>query len=161
MSTGPIRLVLASSDVRMREQVDAVVATQPQMLLGSAVTCAQEAIMAAAEIVPDVLMLDMHIQGVHACSVTRTALTARPQLGVVVWIELGDSSDLPDAQAWTMQRAGVCCVDTSAGHAEIEQAIVCATTGKAFLSHRLTLRASLSGREHKLLALIAAGWTTA
>jgi DNA-binding NarL/FixJ family response regulator len=80
---------------------------------------------------------------------------------MVVWIEVDDSTPLPDDQARTMQHAGACCVDTSADDAEIEQAIVCATTGKAFLSHRLMLRRSLTPREQEVLGYLAAGWTTA
>jgi len=161
MSARPIRLVLAGSDARLREQVCAVVDAQPQMLLDSAVHSGEEAIAAVAELAPDVLVLDMQITGMHACSVTRSVLTLRPQLGIVVWIELADSADLPDEKALLMQRAGACCVDTAADDTEIEQAIVCASEAKPFLGHRLTLRASLTPREHELLAVLAAGWTTA
>jgi chemotaxis response regulator CheB len=63
MSTAPIRLVLAGSDVRLREQVHAVVATRPQMLLVSEVTCGEDAIAVVAECAPDVLVLDMQNLG--------------------------------------------------------------------------------------------------
>jgi DNA-binding NarL/FixJ family response regulator len=163
MGAGPIRLVLAGTDVRMRERVRAVIATRPQLLLVRDVTGGEEAIAAVAALAPDVLVLDMEITGIHAFSVTRTVLALRPQLGIAVWIDLYDSSKLPDWKASSMQRAGACCcVDDAADPAELEQALVCAAAGKeAFLSHRLTLRATLTGREHELLALLAAGWTTA
>jgi DNA-binding NarL/FixJ family response regulator len=116
--------VLARSDVHMQEQVRAVVAIQSHVLLIGEVTGGQEALAAVAACAPDVLVLDMQISGVHACNVTRTTLTHQPQLGIVVWIEL-DDGELPDSQAWMMQGAGVCGVDSAADHAEIEQAIYC------------------------------------
>lgn len=162
MSAGPFRLVLAGTDERMRERVHAAVEAWPQMLLVGEVFRGEDAIATVAELAPDVLILDMEIMGVHACSVTRMALELRPQLGIVVWIALDDSTDLPDLKTWSMQRTGACCcVDDGADHAEIAQAMICASMGKAFLSHRLTLRATLTPREHEMLALLAAGWRTA
>jgi DNA-binding NarL/FixJ family response regulator len=117
---------------------------------------------AVAELAPDVLVLDMEIRGIHAFSVTRTVLAHRPQLGIAAWIALDDSTELPDWKASSLQQAGVCCcVDDMADHTEVEQALVCAPARKPFLSQRLTLRATLTGREHEVLALLAAGWTTA
>jgi DNA-binding NarL/FixJ family response regulator len=168
MSVGSIRLALAGSDARLRERVRAVVEARPQLLLVRDISSGEEAIATMAELAPDVLVLDMEIMGVHACSVTRAALSQRPQLGIVAWIDLVDSTELPNLKAASLQRGGVCCcVDTATDtyEAEIEQAIVCASAGKASLSHRLTrratLRATLTPCEHELLALLAAGWTVA
>jgi DNA-binding NarL/FixJ family response regulator len=166
MSAGSIRLVLAGSDARLQERVRAVVEARPQLLLVRAASSGEEAIATVAELAPDVLVLDMEIMGVHAYSVIRAVLTRRPLQGNVAWIDLVDSTELPDLKAASLQRGGVCCcVDTAADEAEVEQAIVCASAGKEFLSQRLTrratLRATLTPREHELLALLAAGWTRA
>jgi DNA-binding NarL/FixJ family response regulator len=162
ISAGSIRIVLAGSDERMREQVHAVLEARPHMLLVSDVTAGEEAIAAVAEPAPDVLVLDMEITGVHACSVTRAALAPPPQLGIAVWIAPDDSTELPDEKARWMQHGGVCCcVDAGADHEEIALALACASAGKAFLSHRLALRASLTPPQHEVLALRAAGRRTA
>jgi DNA-binding NarL/FixJ family response regulator len=162
MSAGPIRLVLAGADERLRERVHAAIEARPQMFLVGEVIRGDEAISAVAELAPDVLILHMEITGVHACSVTRAALALRPQLGIVVWIALDDSTEVPDEQALWKRHGGVCCcIDDAADHEEITQALLCASTGTTFLSHRLTLWASLTPREHEVLALRAAGWRTA
>jgi DNA-binding NarL/FixJ family response regulator len=162
VSAGPLRLLLAGSDVRLRKRMHAVVEARPQMLLVGAVPTGENAVAAVAELAPDVLILDVEMAGAHACTVTRSALALRPQLGMVVWIELVDGAGLPDEKAVTMQHVGrCCCVDSVADDAEIEQAIVSAAAGRPCLSRRLMLRASLTPREYEVLALTAAGWTAA
>jgi DNA-binding NarL/FixJ family response regulator len=162
VSAGPLRLLLAGSDARLRERMRAVVEARPQMLLVGAVPTGENAVATVAELAPDVLILDMEMAGAHACSVTRSALALRPQLGIVGWIELVDSAGLPDEKAVAMQHVGrCCCVDSGADDAEIEQAIVSAAAGTPVLSRRLLLRASLTPREYEVLALTAAGWTAA
>jgi hypothetical protein len=117
-----------------------MVAARPQMLLVLDVTSGEEAIAAVAELAPDVLFLDREIT--HGLSRIQPdtydlgpAAAGRHR---VVWIDLCDSTELPDWKAWLMQRAGVGRdVDDTAAHEEIPQAIVCASTGKSSLSHRL------------------------
>jgi hypothetical protein len=91
------------------------------MLLVREVVCGEAAISAVAELAPDVLILEMEITGVHACSVTHSALALRPQLGIAVWIAL-DDTELPDEQAWWMRHGGVCCCVDDAGNHLLEVA---------------------------------------
>jgi DNA-binding NarL/FixJ family response regulator len=166
MSAGPIRLVLAGTDACLRERVRALAHAQLQLQLAGDVPSGDEAVAAVADLAPDVLLLDMEITGATACSVTRAVLTRRPQLGIVVWIEVFDSTELPDLKAAAMQRSGASgCIDSAADAQELAHALVCASLGKAFVSARLRrralLRATLTPREHEVLTLLAAGWTTA
>ena len=166
VSSRPHRLVIAGADACMQERMRAVVRAWPQLQLVGEVSGGGEAIAAVAELAPDVLLLDMEIPGASACSVTRAVLTRQPQLGIVVWIKVLDSTDLPDLKATAMRRAGASgCIDSAAAAQEVAHALVCASLGIAFVSTRLRsralLRATVTPREHEVLTLLAAGWTTA
>ncbi len=161
MTAGPIRVVLASARVPMRECMHAAVEALPGAILVGVAT-GEQVIAAAQELEPDVIGLDMEIPGVHAIIVTHSIVKLHLQLGIVAWIDLSSSSDLADEQAQWMQQAGACCcVDDQADQAELERAIAFAASGTVYLSAHLAQRAILTRREFEILLLIAAGWTNA
>jgi DNA-binding NarL/FixJ family response regulator len=160
MRDGPIRVMLAGSNDRMRDKVRKAVEGLPEGILVGEATDGQQAISAVLELQPDVVVMDMEISGVHAVEVTRAILSLHRRVGIVVWIDLNERSDLPDEKAAWMRHVGVHgCLDSDAERPEIERAIASAARSEAFLSFRLTQRASLSPREHEILMLVAAGWT--
>jgi DNA-binding NarL/FixJ family response regulator len=92
------------------------------VLIGE-VASGEQAISAARDRVPDVLVLDMEVPGVHAIIVARMILNLQPHLGIMAWIDLDESEELPDQKAYYMQHMGVCCcVDDESDQAEIGQA---------------------------------------
>jgi len=162
MTAGPIRVVLASARVPMRERLPAAVEALPGAILVGEVATGEQVIAAAQELEPDVIGLDMEIPGVHAIIVTHSIVKLHLQLGIVAWIDLSSGSDLADEQAQWMQQAGACCcIDDQADQAELERAIAFAASGTVYLSAHLAQRAILTRREFEILLLIAAGWTNA
>jgi len=166
MSAGPLRLVLAGADPCLRDWMRAIVHARPQLQLVGDVARGDEAIAVVADLAPAVLLLDIEVTGASACSVTRAVLTRRPQLGIVVWIGVRDSTELPELKAAALQRAGASgCVDSAVDAQELAHAVVCASVGTAYVSNRLRrralLRATLTPREHEVLTLLAAGRTSA
>lgn len=155
----PIRVLLASSREHIRRGVREIVATLDTVVIAGEAGSREHAIASMQKLAPDVLLLDMEIAGASAILVARIILDRLPHLGIVVLLDLSESADLADQKARSMRYVGALrCVGDDVQGGELEQAIVAAADGGAFLDARLAQRALLSPREHELLEMIVFGW---
>ena len=130
-------------------------------------TTGEEAVSAAAELAPDVVVMDLHLPGISGIEATRAIVSARPETGVLVLTMLDD-----DAALLAALRAGANgYLLKGAGHADVARALDAAAHGDVMIASDVAqrLRTGLSGarvtrpfpqlgrREAEILELMARG----
>lgn len=135
-------------------------------VVGEAAT-GEEAVDTAAEVVPDVVVMDLHLPGISGIEATRTIRAANPGVGVLVLTMLDDDTTLLAAL-----RAGANgYLLKGAGHADVERALAAVANGDMMVAADVAqrLRAGLDGgsstapfpelsrREREVLELLARG----
>jgi DNA-binding NarL/FixJ family response regulator len=127
-----------------------------------------EAVAAAAELAPDVVVMDLHMPGLNGIEATRQILAARSDIGVLVLTMFED-----DESVFAAMRAGALgYLLKGAGPEEIERAIAAVARGEAIFGPSVARRViefltaprppvpfpELTDREREVLDLIAQGW---
>ena len=127
----------------------------------------EEAIAAASELSPDVVVMDLHMPGMSGIEATRAIHQAQPSVGVLVLTMLDD-----DAALLAALRAGASgYLLKGAGHADVERALSAVANGDVMIAADVAqrLRAGLerahsdapfpqlSRREQEVLELVARG----
>lgn len=135
-------------------------------VVGEAAT-GEEAVTLAAELAPDVVVMDLHLPGISGIAATRAIRTANPGVGVLVLTMLDDDTTLLAAL-----RAGANgYLLKGAGHADVERALAAVANGDLMVAADVAqrLRAGLDGssstapfpalsrREREVLELLARG----
>lgn len=135
-------------------------------VVGEAAT-GEEAVDNAAELAPDVVVMDLHLPGISGIEATRAIRAANPGVGVLVLTMMDDDTSLLAAL-----RAGANgYLLKGAGHADVERALAAVANGDMMLAADVAqrLRAGLSGgsstvpfpelsrREREVLELMARG----
>lgn len=135
-------------------------------VVGEAAT-GEEAVSTAAVLVPDVVVMDLHLPGISGIEATRAIRTANPGIGVLVLTMLDDDTTLLAAL-----RAGANgYLLKGAGHADVERALAAVANGDMMVAADVAqrLRAGLGGtgstepfpqlgrREREVLELMARG----
>jgi DNA-binding NarL/FixJ family response regulator len=166
----PIRILLADDHPMFRYGLRAVLESHPgTTLLGEAGT-GDEAVAMTAELRPDVVIMDLTMPGLNGIEATSRILADAPQVNVLVLTMFDDSASVLAAI-----RAGARgYLVKGAGRDEILRAVHAAAAGEAIFSPaaagHLTAQLAgprpvgatlpgLTGREHEVLALLAAGYT--
>jgi DNA-binding NarL/FixJ family response regulator len=91
-----IRVLVADDDDRFRWQLARFLATVPQIsVVGEAVT-GQEALLTAAELQPDLVLMDIRLPGMSGVCATRCLCEALPQARVIV-LSVYDLQEYRDA----------------------------------------------------------------
>jgi DNA-binding NarL/FixJ family response regulator len=126
-----------------------------------------EAVEAVGALAPDVVLMDLHMAGVHGIEATRRIVAAHPGVAVLVLTMLED-----DASLFAAMRAGARgYLLKGAGRAEIERAVLTVAAGEVVFSAGVAGRVlaffaggpqavpfpELTEREREVLELIARG----
>lgn len=167
-----IRVLLADDHPMFRYGLRAVLASDPDTLLVGEAGTGDEAVTAARQLQPDVVLMDMAMPGLNGVEATRQILASHPQVNVVVVTMFDDTTSVLAAL-----RAGARgYLVKGADREEILRAVHAAAAGQAILSataaqHVTTQLAAgppttgpmpfpaLTNREHDILKMLAAGYT--
>ena len=172
MSSSPIRILVVDDHTLFRRGLIALLSTQPQLLVVGEAPDAGSAERLAAELQPQVVLLDNHLPGVSGVQALPAIKAAAPAAQVLMLTMSEAEADLGAAL-----RAGACgYLLKTADNAELTQAIERAVRGVSSFSAEMAGKlatafrheavaaapppdpfASLSPREHEILNLIAHG----
>lgn len=166
----PIRVLIADDHPLFREGLRSMLVASPETeLIGEAAT-GDEAIAEAADLQPDVLLMDLQMPGTNGIEATRRIRATSPHIAILVLTMFSD-----DDSVFAALRAGAQgYILKGADRAELLRAIVAVSRGEAIFSpaiakllmrHFATLSAEqmptvfpeLTDRERGLLDLIAQG----
>jgi DNA-binding NarL/FixJ family response regulator len=169
-----IRVLIADDHLLFRDGLRALIASAPDCELVGEATTGQEVVALAAELQPDVILMDVKMPTLDGIQATRQIVHTSPHVGILVLTMLED-----DNSVFTAMRAGARgYLLKGAGHDEILRAIRAVAVGQAIFSPAIatrmmdffnTMRPSpapdifpeLTARERELLSLIAQGHNNA
>jgi DNA-binding NarL/FixJ family response regulator len=168
------RILIADDHAIVREGLRAVLGSEPDMeVVGEAVT-GREVVVRAAELGPDLILMDIQMPGLNGIEATRRILGANPSIGVVVLTMFGD-----DDSVFSAMRAGARgYVLKGAPPSEILKVLRAVAEGEAHFGPEIAQRltdffsaprppsfeetfSELTSREREILDLIAQGHTNA
>lgn len=79
-----IRVLIADDHAIVREGLRAVLGSEPDMEVVGEATTGREVIKRAANLRPDVILMDIQMPGINGIEATRRILDANPRVGIVV-----------------------------------------------------------------------------
>jgi pilus assembly protein CpaE len=94
----PVRVLVADDQPPFRKAVRAVVGVMPDFELVGEVTSGEEAVSAAASLKPDLILMDVHMDGIGGIEATRRITSQRPAT-IVVLVSSYRAEDLSAAAA--------------------------------------------------------------
>jgi DNA-binding NarL/FixJ family response regulator len=169
-----IRILLADDHAVFREGLRAVLGSEPDMeVVGEAAT-GKEVVEQAAQLGPDVILMDIQMPGINGIEATRRILDANPEVGVVVLTMFED-----DDSVFSAMRAGARgYVLKGADPSEILKVLRAVAGGEAHFGPEIARRLvdffstpkpsspaeafpELTSREREILDLIAQGHSNA
>ncbi len=165
-----IRVLVADDHPVFRYGMRAILGADPGTEIVGEATDGEEAVALAAELAPDVILMDVNMPGVNGIEATQRILEASPQTGVLMLTMFED-----DASVFAAMQAGARgYVLKGADGDETIRAIRSVAGGEAIfgpgIAHRLTrffaaptpkteAFPELTEREREVLSLIAGGYT--
>ena len=167
----PIRVMIADDHPMFRDGLRVVLSADPGIDLVGEADDGLTAVTMAAELQPDVLIMDLNMPGLHGIDATRQVNETSPHIGVLVLTMFDDSDSV-----FTAMRAGARgFLLKGAGHDELMRAIRTVVDGGVILGPGVAVRMQrffersitettfpgLTAREHEVLALIADGRSNA
>lgn len=166
----PLRVLVADDHPMFRDGLRALLASTPDAeLVGEAIS-GEEAVSLAADLQPDVILMDVQMPGMDGIEATRRVVQDSPHVRVLVVTMFED-----DATVFKAMRAGARgYLLKGANYKEMLRAIVAVGNGEAIFSPKLAVRLmdyftgirpavrpqvfpELSDREREILDLIAQG----
>ena len=169
-----IRILIADDHAVVREGLRAVLGSEPDMeVVGEAAT-GKEVIERAAELRPDVILMDIQMPQINGIEATRRILDASPKVGVVVLTMFED-----DESVFSAMRAGARGYVLKGAHpSEILKVLRAVAAGEAYFGPEIARRLvhffstpksaspaeafpELTAREREILDLIARGHNNA
>jgi DNA-binding NarL/FixJ family response regulator len=169
----PIRVVVVDDHPLFREGVASLMTRAEDVHLIGEADSGEDAVRLAAELQPDVVLMDLHMPGLGGIDATRTIARRHPQVGVIVLTMLDD-----DDSVFAAVRAGARgYVLKDAERGSLLRAIRAVARGEALLGEAIARRVlthlnppptpdqpepdpdigRLTRREQEILALIADG----
>ncbi len=170
----PLRILLVDDHPLVRSGLRALLSSMPEMIVVGEATTGEEAITQAAELQPDIILMDLHMPGLNGIEATRRILQASPRIGILVLTMLED-----DASVFAAMRAGARgYLLKGADQADVLRAIRVVAHGEAIFSPSIAQRLmqyfanmqpllpraafpDLTEREREILGLIALGKSNA
>ena len=165
-----IRILIADDHVVVREGLRAVLGSEPDMeVVGEAAT-GKGVLERAAELSPDVILMDIQMPGINGIEATRRILDTSPKVGVVVLTMFED-----DVSVFSAMRAGARGYVLKGAHpSEILKVLRAVAAGEAYFGPEIARRLmnffsapkppspaeafpELTAREREILDLIAQG----
>jgi len=171
MSADILQILIADDHQLFRDGLRTLLLAAPDMQLVGEAETGDQAVLLAAELQPDVILMDIKMPGINGIEATRRIVRASPHI-VVVMVTMFDD----DSSVFAAMRAGARgYVLKGAKHEDMLRAIRAAGNGDAIFSPALAARMmdfftamhparlpqvfpELSEREHEVLNLIAAGY---
>jgi DNA-binding NarL/FixJ family response regulator len=169
-----IRILIADDHALVREGLRAVLGSEPDMeVVGEAAT-GKEVLERAAELRPDVILMDIQMPGINGIEASRRILDASPKVGVVVLTMFED-----DESVFSAMRAGARGYVLKGAHpSEILKVLRAVAAGEAYFGPEIAQRLvdffstpkppspavafpELTAREREILDLIARGHNNA
>jgi DNA-binding NarL/FixJ family response regulator len=169
-----LRILLVDDHPLVRNGLRALLASVPDMSVVGEASNGEEAIAQAAELQPDIILMDLHMPGLNGIEATRRILQASPSIGILVLTMLED-----DASVFAAMRAGARgYLLKGADQADVLRAIGVAAHGEAIFSPPIARRLmqyfenmqpilppnvfpDLTEREREILGMIAMGKSNA
>ncbi|SRR5205807_1897554 len=167
----PLRVLIADDHVLFRDGLRALLRSAPDTQLVGEATTGEEAIRLAAELQPDVILMDIRMPGMDGIEATRHIVRTSPHIGIIMVTMLED-----DHAIFAAMRAGARgYVLKGAEHEEVLRAIRVVGSGEAIFSASIAVRLmdyfaqlrpvatpqvlpELSNREREILELVGQGW---
>jgi DNA-binding NarL/FixJ family response regulator len=165
------RILIADDHAIVRAGLRAVVHSMPDLELIFEAASGEEAVSAAVELTPDVIVMDLQMEGMGGLEAIRRIRTSDPRARILVLTMHEDEATLLSAMT-----AGACGYVVKGGtYEEVSAAIVAAAAGEVvfgpavsgFVLSTLTtqqcansVEPALSERESEVLALLAEGRST-
>jgi DNA-binding NarL/FixJ family response regulator len=169
-----IRVLLADDHPVFRHGMRSLLAAVPDVEVVAEATTGAEAVRAALELRPDVVVMDLQMPDLDGVSATRSICTSAPEVGVLVLTMFED-----DDSVFAAMRAGARgYLVKGADSPEVLRAMTAVAQGEAIFgpgvaervlgyltrplsAHDPTVFPELSSREREVLTLIAAGLSNA
>jgi DNA-binding NarL/FixJ family response regulator len=169
-----IRLLIVDDHLLFRDGLRALIDSAPDCELVGEATSGRESVSLAAELQPDVILMDVRMPDMDGIEATRQIVRTSPHIGILVLTMLED-----DNSVFTAMRAGARgYLLKGASHDEMLRAIWAAAGGQAIFSPAIATRMmdffnamhpakipdvfpELTDREREVLGLIAQGYSNA
>jgi DNA-binding NarL/FixJ family response regulator len=136
MPSEPLRILLVDDHPLVRNGLRALLTSVPDMVVVSEATNGEEAIAQAAELQPDIILMDLHMPGLNGVEATRRIVQASPHIGILVLTMLED-----DASVFAAIRAGARgYLLKGADQSEVLRAIGAVSHGEAIFSPQIAAR---------------------
>jgi DNA-binding NarL/FixJ family response regulator len=169
MKTEPIRVLIADDHAPFREGLRALLSSVPEMTVAGEAENGEDAIQAAADLQPEVILMDIQMPGLNGIEATRRINQSSPHIGVIVLTMFED-----DDSVFAAMRAGARgYLLKGADQAAILRAIQAVRNGEAVFGPGIARRLinyftnlksqvqhpfpELTGREQEVLDLLARG----
>ena len=165
-----IRILVVDDHLLFRDGLRALIHSAPDCELVGEATSGREAVRLAAELQPDIILMDVKMPDMDGIQATRRIVRTSPHVGILVLTMLED-----DNSVFTAMRAGARgYLWKGASHDEMLRAIRAIAGGQAIFSPAIATRLmdffnamhpakvpdvfpELTGREREVLGLIAQG----
>lgn len=169
-----IRILIVDDHLLFRDGLRALIDSAADCELAGEATTGKEAVSLAAELQPDVILMDVKMPDMDGIEATRQIVHTSPHIGILVLTMLED-----DNSVFTTMRAGARgYLLKGASHDEMSRAIRAVAGGQAIFSPAIATRMmeffntmhptevadvfpELTGREREVLGLIAKGTNNA
>jgi two-component system invasion response regulator UvrY len=125
----PIRILMVDDHVPTREQVKALLCTQPDMTVVAEAGSAEEALDLERKLHPDVVLMDIMLPGMNGIEATRRILSGRPEARILV---LSNHSGPVLIQS-VFDVGGLGYVRKNRAHEELIPAIRMVSTGERYI----------------------------
>jgi NarL family two-component system response regulator LiaR len=171
--TQPITVLLVDDHAMVRQGVRAFLATQPDLSVVGEAASGVEAVTQAAQLIPDVVLMDLVMPGMDGVEATRQLKRASPRTQVVVLTSYHEDEHIFPA----LKAGALSYILKDVSPHELAEAIRKAAMGEAVLHPRVAARVikelqgaprdavnvynELSDRELEVLKLIAEGLSNA
>lgn len=167
----PIRVMLVDDHAMVRKGVRLFLATQPDLEIVGEASSGEEGLALLAELVPDVVLLDLMLPGIGGVETTRQLKQVSPHTKVVILT----SSEAPSTVLPAMTAGASAYVLKDIGPAELGDTLRRVAAGEVVVTSRVAtllvqtlaqpsktpapIGTQLTPREHEVLKLVAQGKT--